>query len=256
MTLQLSAFRQQRPILVPALRPGVRPGIPSAARPVVTALVPAVGQPGVAVGDDVFALGAETVTMARDEALFYEGDEARTVFRVVEGMVRISILLPDGRRHIVDFLQAGDIVGLTAGDTHTHSAEAVTPVTLSRMSRNRLEAAMDQRPALARKLLGMMQADLVAAHERLLLLGRKSVTERLASFLLILRDRQPADDVVPRQVPLPMGRMDIADYLGLTIETVSRTFTKLRSAGLIRLHDTYTVEILDPERLAEIAAAR
>jgi CRP/FNR family transcriptional regulator len=210
----------------------------------------------VVVGDDVFALGAETVTVARDEVLFYEGDDARAVYRVVEGMVRISILLPDGRRHIVGFLQAGDIVGLTTGDTHTHSAEAVTPATLSRMPRSRLDAAMDQRPALARKLYALMQADLVAAHERLLLLGRKSVTERLASLLIILRDRQPADAAAPGRVQLPMGRMDIADYLGLTTETVSRTFTKLRSAGLIRLLDTYTVEILDPERLAEIAAAR
>lgn len=253
MTLQLSAHRQQRPLQpVQARRPVLRPVAPAMA----PARASAVARRGTAVGDDVFALGAETVTLARDEALFYEGDDARTVYRVVGGMVRISILLPDGRRHIVDFLQTGDIVGLTAGETHTHTAEAVTPATLSRMPRSRLEAVMDQRPALARKLLAITQADLVAAHERLLLLGRKSVTERLASFLLILRDRQPADAAAQRQVQLPMGRMDIADYLGLTIETVSRTFTKLRSGGLIRLLDTYTVEILDPERLAEIAAAR
>ncbi|WP_448188486.1 cyclic nucleotide-binding domain-containing protein [Azospirillum sp. sgz301742] len=248
MTLQLSALRQQRP-----LQPVPMPTPASARRPV---LRPVVGQFGLVVGDDVFALATETVTVARDEALFYEGDAARSVYRVVEGMVRISILLPDGRRHVVDFLQAGDIVGLAAGDNHTHTAEAVTPTTLSRMPRSRLDAAMDQRPALARKLFDMMQADLVAAHERLLLLGRKSVTERLASLLIILRDRQPADEAGLCRVPLPMGRMDIADYLGLTIETVSRTFTKLRSGGLIRLLDTYTVEILDPERLAEIAAGR
>ncbi|HYH39885.1 MAG TPA: helix-turn-helix domain-containing protein [Azospirillum sp.] len=241
---------QTMPLPVPALRPAARPAIRTRTRP------PASG-PVVVISDDIFPLGAETVALEKDEVLFYEGDEARSVYRVVEGMVRISIMLADGRRHIVDFLQPGDMVGLSAGEEYAHTAEAVGAAKLVRMPRSRLEAAMDQRPALARKLLTRMQADLVAAHERLLLLGRKSVAERLASLLLLLRDRQPeAAGEAPQRVALPMGRTDIADYLGLTIETVSRTFTKLRSSGLIRLVDTYTVEILDPERLDEIAAGR
>jgi len=248
MTMQISALRHQRPVQpipVPmTLQPTACPAVLPAARPAA------------AVGDDVFALAAETQTLERDEVLFYEGDDARSVYRIVEGMVRTSILLPDGRRYVVDFLQAGDIVGLTASDTHTYTAEAVTPVTLSRMSRRKLDDAVAVRPGLGRKMLATIQSDLVAAHERLLLLGRKSVTERLASFLLILRDRQPADKAPTRVVHLPMGRTDIADYLGLTIETVSRTFTKLKTAGVIRLIDTYEVAILDPDQLAVIAAGK
>ncbi len=250
MTMPSAAFRPQQPIQPIqglALRPMRAPAAPAARRPAtVSAPVPAVG-------DDLFALGAETQTLVRDEALFYEGDDADIVYRIVEGMVRISILLADGRRHIVDFLHPGDIIGLAPGDTHAHTAEAVTPVTLSRMPRARLDTAMKQRPAVARKLFAAMQADLVAAHDRLLLLGRKSVMERLASFLLILRSRQPVSGMAGT-VRLPMGRTDIADYLGLTIETVSRTITKMRTAGLIQLVDTYQVIILDPERLARLAA--
>lgn len=252
MPLHTAALRQPAPLQpmpvpVPALRP--------AARPALRTRAPSVG-PVVVISDDVFPVGAETVALEKDEALFYEGDDARTVYRVVEGVVRISIMLADGRRHLVDFLQPGDMVGLSAGTEYAHTAEAVIAAKLVRMPRARLEAAMEQRPALARKLFARMQADLVAAHERLLLLGRKSVSERLASLLLLLRDRQPAGGETPQRVALPMGRTDIADYLGLTIETVSRTFTKLRSGGVIRLVDTYTVEIVEPERLAEIAARR
>ena len=243
MTMPIPVLARQQPLhplRMPPPQPSVRP-LPARGTPVL---------PAARVGDDVFALCAETVTVERDTVLFYEGDAARAVYRVVEGMVRISCLLPDGRRHVVDFLQAGDVIGLTVAETHAHTAEAVTPATLCRMPRSRLEAAMDERPALARKLVARTQADLAAAHERLLLLGRKSVLERLATLLLLLRDRQPDSPVVP----LPMGRTDIADYLGLTVETVSRNLSKLKSGGLIRLLDTYTVEILDPERLAEIAA--
>lgn len=248
MTLQTTTLRQP----VPA-RPMPLHEMPSAARPLALRPV-APPQPAPVVGDDLFTPGGEMVSIARDEVLFYEGDEADMVYRVVSGMVRTSILLPDGRRHIVDFLQAGDIVGLTAGADHPHTAEAVTAATLIRIPRSRLDSAIDQRPALARRMFRRTQADLVAAQERLLLLGRKSVTERLASFLLILRDRQSMDAAAGRRIRLPMGRTDIADYLGLTIETVSRTFTKLRSAGLIRLVDTHTVEILEPTRLADLAA--
>lgn len=249
MSMQTTALGRQhaaRPMPVPRIVPMPHPA------PAPTARSAAV------VGDDLFGAGAELRTLERDEVLFYEGDDARSVYRIVDGMVRTSILLPDGRRHIVDFLQAGDIVGLAAGDAQTYTAEAVTPVTLSRMTRRRLDDAMAARPALGHRLFVSMQAELVAAHERLLLLGRKSVAERLASLLLILHDRQPVthDAAQPRVVHLPMGRTDIADYLGLTIETVSRTFTKLKGAGLIRLINTYDVEILDPDRLAAMAAGR
>ena len=243
MSMTVPALRPQRlpPIPAMAFRPAPAP---AAVRPV------AVAKPMASVGNDLFAPGTETQAFARDEALFYEGDDAGTVYRIVEGVVRTSVLMPDGRRHIVDFLHPGDLVGLVPGDTHAHTAEAVTAVTVARMPRARVESVLKQRPAVARTLFAAMQADLVAAHERLLLLGRKSVMERLASFLLILRGRQPDGPVLH----LPMGRTDIADYLGLTIETVSRTFTKMKAAGLIQLADTYRVVILDEERLAEIAA--
>ncbi|AWK88180.1 helix-turn-helix domain-containing protein [Azospirillum thermophilum] len=189
----------------------------------------------------------------RDMAVFSEGDDADSVYRVVDGMIRLHKLLPDGRRQVVGFLQAGDMLGLSVGGLYIYTAEAVTTSSLRRIPRERLDSLMDEQPALARKLLTTMTTELVAAQDQMLLLGRKTAAEKLASFLIALGKRAAARTPGCRRVELPMSRTDIADYLGLTTETVSRGFTKLKTARLIRLLEGNRVELVDQDALADMA---
>ena len=192
---------------------------------------------------------AETVVVDRERVVFSEGDLATSIHRVVDGMVRIYKLLPDGRRQIVGFLQAGDMMGLTLGASYLYTAEAVTACTLRRIPRSRLEAMIEEDPAVARRLHEMTVCELAAAQDHMLLLGRKTAAEKVATFLLMLADRAGKGGA---RLRLPMSRADIADHLGLTTETVSRAVTKLKTSSLIRLLEGGLVEILDRDRLAAV----
>ncbi|KAA0679711.1 helix-turn-helix domain-containing protein [Roseomonas genomospecies 6] len=198
---------------------------------------------------DPLATIAQLRVFDREQAIFAEGEAADAVFRVVDGMIRLYKLLPDGRRQIIGFLQAGDMVGLAFADRYLYSAEAITASTVQRIARSQLDALLDAQPALARRLLSVTTSELVAAQDQMLLLGRKSALEKLASFLLALGRRAGAG----RAIALPMSRCDIADHLGLTTETVSRGFTKLKTSRLIRILDGGRVELLDAEALADLA---
>ncbi|CAO3455889.1 Transcriptional regulator, Crp/Fnr family [Azospirillum argentinense] len=198
---------------------------------------------------DPLAAIAQFRVFDREQSIFAEGEAADAVFRVVDGMIRLYKLLPDGRRQIIGFLQAGDMVGLAFADRYLYSAEAITASTVQRIPRCQLDALLDSQPALARRLLSVTTSELVAAQDQMLLLGRKSALEKLASFLLALSRRAGAG----RAIALPMSRCDIADHLGLTTETVSRGFTKLKTSRLIRILDGGRVELLDAEALAELA---
>jgi CRP/FNR family transcriptional regulator len=162
-------------------------------------------------------------------------------------MLKLSKLLPDGRRQITGFLLPGDYLGLAFAERYICSAEAVTPVRLCRFPRSAFLALLDQFPALEKALLGRAATELAAAQKQMLLLGRKTARERVASFLLQLAEREGADDGMA--MDLPMTRTDIADYLGLTIETVSRTLTNLRKTGLIALPDPHHLSIVHRTRL-------
>lgn len=186
----------------------------------------------------------------RDQPLFAEGEAATSVYRVIDGVIRLYKLLPDGRRQIIGFLRAGDMMGLAAGERYVYTAEAVIPSTVRRVPRVRITALMDERPVLARRLLAAMTAELMAAQEQMLLLGRKTACEKIATFLLTLGERALDECVC---VDLPMSRTDIADYLGLTTETVSREITKLKSAHTIRLLEGGRVELVDRDMLSELA---
>ncbi len=196
---------------------------------------------------------AERVSFPAGTALIRDGDPARHVFNVTSGCVRVLKLLPDGRRQITGFLFAGDFVGLASGDAYVFSAEAVEPVTACRFSKVAYRDLMRQSPALEHALLDRATHELAAAQDQMLLLGRKTAQERIASFLLDLPARDPARPPVPGHVRLPMTRSEIADYLGLTIETVSRVLTKLKTQGIIRLLSLHELEVTRPERLREIA---
>jgi CRP/FNR family transcriptional regulator len=186
------------------------------------------------------------------ETIFSEGDEADGVYEVVSGMLQLYKLLPDGRRQITGFLGAGQILGLAPEGHHVYTAEAITNVTLCRYTRAGFDRLIDEVPGLARRLLYVASHELRAAQDQMLLLGRKGATEKVASFLLLMAEQQDCDD----EVFVPMARNEIADYLGLTTETVSRTFTKLKLEGVIGLPTPNQVEIRDSERLEEFAVGQ
>jgi CRP/FNR family transcriptional regulator len=186
------------------------------------------------------------------ETLFCEGEESDGIYEVVTGMLRLHKLLPDGRRQITGFLGTGQVLGLAPEGTHVYSAEAITDITVCRYPRAGFDRLIDEVPGLARRLLTVTSHELRAAQDQMLLLGRKAAAEKVASFLLLMAERQHSDDVVA----VPMARSDIADYLGLTTETVSRTFTKLKNEGLIALPTPNNVEILDRDQLEDFAAGQ
>jgi CRP/FNR family transcriptional regulator len=191
---------------------------------------------------------------APDEVLFAEGDEADSIYEVVRGTVRLYKLLPDGRRLITAFLSAGHLLGLAldGGCVYVCTAEAITDVTLCRYKRMAFERLVDEVPGLAKRLLAVTSDALRVAHERMLLLGRKSATEKVASFLVLMARQQGSDGA--EEVAIPMTRSDIADYLGLTIGTVSRTLTKLIRQGVIAIPTANRIEIRERDDLEELAA--
>ncbi len=191
------------------------------------------------------------VVLRRDQPLFFEGDPAQHCFKVVSGTVRSCKLLADGRRHVSQFLLPGDFVGLESDGTYRFTVEAVNDATVMRYPRRAMDQLIEQQPRLGKRLLGMLSEGLSAAQAQMLLLGRKSAVERLASFLLSMSERSGESD----SIALPMTRGDIADHLGLTIETVSRIFSQLKSQGVIQLKASNEVVIRRRDELEEIAEA-
>jgi CRP/FNR family transcriptional regulator len=193
-------------------------------------------------------------TLPAGGILFHEGAAACYVMNVTDGAVKLFKLLGDGRRQILGFRFAGDFLGLSAGSDYAYSAEALTDSKVCRFPRRKLDGLRERYPRLDRRLLSLSIDELTAAQEQLLLLGRKTAEERLVSFLILLSQGQVRRGQVPDPITLPMTRSDIADYLGLTIETVSRTFSGLKKKGLIELQDTTHVHLVDRDRLEEMAA--
>lgn len=186
-----------------------------------------------------------------------EGDPAEHFFNVTGGTAKLFKLLPDGRRQITGFAGPGHFLGLAVSTAYAFSAEAVEPMRICRFSRTKLKAFLDDFPAMEKRLLEVASNELVAAQEQMLLLGRKTARERMASFL-IGRAEQPTHCLghkpgVAETVLLPMTRGDIADYLGLTIETVSRTLTRLKNDGLIEIPTADRIVVRKHDALESIA---
>lgn len=194
-----------------------------------------------------------TVKVEAGQTLFSEGNTADTLFNVTCGTMKLYKLLPDGRRQITGFLLPGDFLGLSINDTYAYSAESVTPATLCRFPRRRLEGLLEDYPKMQRRLFAMASSELAAAQDQMLLLGRKNAKERIASFLLMLSERARRRGYKDNPVSVPMSRSDIADYLGLTTETVSRTFTQLKTSRAISLLEGGKVRINDLDNLSELA---
>lgn len=170
--------------------------------------------------------------------IYAQGEKAGAVYQVEFGAVRVYRLLADGRRQISAFHLAGETFGFEADTTHHFFAEAINATGIRVF---RVATGAD----VSRQLLPLALKGLTRAQEHLLVLGRQNAIERVAAFLVDLAERQGG----LRQVELPMSRMDIGDYLGLTIETVSRVFTRLKDQGVIRLLSLRSIEIVKHEAL-------
>jgi CRP/FNR family nitrogen fixation transcriptional regulator len=181
----------------------------------------------------------------RDQEVFGQGERCDFVFKVASGAVRTFRILADGRRQISEFHLAGDIFGLEL-DEHRHTAAEAIGEAVLIVARRVSVIAEDagNQTALWRRAA----ADLAACREHALTLGRRSAAERLAGFLLEFAERTGADAILD----LPMSRQDIADYLGLTIETVSRTFTALQAEGLIDARGCRRVRLIDRRSLQDL----
>lgn len=255
MTAQFAAPQTAKPPARPPARPLVDIVTSAAAMNAVLAggrtTTLGVGAPGGGQAKlDFPAVPGEVKVVGRDHTVFVEDDAATAIYQIVEGMIRLCKLLPDGRRHIIGFLGAGEVAGLAAAERFGYSAETVTSATLKRIPRARMDNLVKENPAALRLFLAATTAELVMAQNQMLLLGRKTARERIASFLLGRLDKATGQ---LRRVNVPMSRTDIADHLGLTTETVSREFTRLKTARLIRLLEGGWVELLDLKALSELA---
>jgi CRP/FNR family nitrogen fixation transcriptional regulator len=180
-------------------------------------------------GDSIALTGAP-MQFARNAEIYGEGEQADYLYKVVKGTVRTYKVLKDGRRQIGAFYLPGDMFGLESGIEHASSAEAITNATVLVIRRSALTALAARDNSVARQLLAMTGRELARVQNHIMLLIQ-TAQERVASFLLEMTDRAQGHD----ELELPMSRQDIADYLGLTIETVSRTLTQLENSAAIAL---------------------
>jgi len=197
---------------------------------------------------------ARRVHFSSCETVFAQEDMTTSVYNLLEGIMRLYRLLPDGRRQIVGFALPGDFLGMTISGRHGFSADSIGPVTVCRFARDPFARFVEDKPHLLRRITELAVRELSWARDHMVLLGRRSAQEKVATFLIGWRDRLVQLRGPSATVPLPMSRQDIADYLGLSIETVSRTFTKLQRERVIDIMPG-SIYLLNPARAEALAAA-
>ncbi len=185
--------------------------------------------------------------------LFWEGDKAKHVFEVVEGVLRIFKILNDGRRAITGFLYPGDLVGVSMRDVYLYNAEAVTPVKVRRFASIAFQEAINLSPELRPQLFAKLCDEMASAQDQMVLLSRKNAEERICTFLLMLAKRMSRNNNLSMDIEIPMSRLDMADYLGLTIETVSRTITSLIGRGIITQAGRHDISIKKLDTILRLA---
>ncbi|WP_169542835.1 Crp/Fnr family transcriptional regulator [Sneathiella aquimaris] len=211
-------------------------------------------------GEELIEFGNDSThkTLKPGQMLFSEYDEANNFYTVVSGEIRLSRMLDDGRRQITGFKSIGDFVGLSAGKQYTVDAEAIDEVVVCQFNVGRLNRSMKEHVEIQSRLMQMMQAEVISLQDHMLLLGRKTPVEKIANFLYERAQKKfkrigKIEETNSVVLKLPMSRTDIADFLGLTIETVSRTITKLRKQGVISLISSQEIEIHDLSELHLLA---
>jgi CRP/FNR family nitrogen fixation transcriptional regulator len=195
-------------------------------------------------------LVASEFSYRKEEEIYGEDERAEYVYQIIRGAVRTYKLTSDGRRQIGAFHLPGDVFGLESGTNHRLAAEAIIDTTVRLVKRSSLEHAANDNVQVARKLWGITAGELRHAENHMLLLGRKSAMERVANFLLEM-DRRLA---VAGMMALPMCRRDIGDYLGLTLETVSRALSQLHGEGVLGFSGARQIVLRNRQRLRNMDA--
>jgi CRP/FNR family transcriptional regulator, anaerobic regulatory protein len=191
--------------------------------------------------------------VAANETLWCEGEERTHIFIVRSGAICFSRMLPDGRRIVLGFAYPGDIIGL-GSDFHYCDAQTVQSTRLETIPAASFKRAIVEDPSLEKQATAAVSQALDAAYQHVVVISKLSANERLASFLIALSDRNERHGLSPLSVLLPMRRVDIADFLGLTIETVSRTFTIFRNSGLISMKQANIIVFKDLRKLRSLAS--
>jgi CRP/FNR family transcriptional regulator, nitrogen fixation regulation protein len=190
------------------------------------------------------------IHIAESREIFAQGEESDTFYKVVSGVVRVCKFLNDGRRQIEAFHVAGEVFGFETGGERALSAEAVNDCTLISYRRRNVERLANHDETVSHQLLQFAMHNLAQAQDHSLLLGRRGAAEKVASFILGWAERCNGEGVVY----LAMARQDIADYLGLTIETVSRSLSQFERDGVIALPSARQLKVLNADALEDLAA--
>lgn len=191
--------------------------------------------------------------MGRHQTLFLEQDPADCFFEIIEGTACLYKIMEDGRRQIVKFAIPGSIIGLTVAEQHELSAEIVCSTTVLRIRPRAFRQRMESDPKIAERIMNYMHSELLEAHEQILTIGQKTSIEKVATFIWQMAGQCECRQGPLDHVPLQMTRSDIADFLGLTMETVSRTISYLQQVGMIANSSSSSIQIVDFRRLKELA---
>lgn len=202
---------------------------------------------------DEYLARASLRRLEAKEFLFADGDRVSHLYRIETGTVVMFKVLADGRRQVMGFAFPGDLIGLGGEGEHVMNAQAVKPTRLRSLPLTMLRQAAASNPTLCLKMYEALARELATTRDLMLTTGQRSAMERLTSFLLALSRRNAREGLDPARFELPMTRTDIGDFLGLTIETVSRTFTKLKKMGLIDLPRCNEVRLLDIDQIESTA---
>ena len=198
---------------------------------------------------DNMQVGGASMSFERNAEIFGEGESSEYVYKVLSGSVRAYKVLSDGRRQVTEFYLPGDVFGIESGSEHSNSAEAIDKATILVVRRSSVFSTAESNSEVARHLWSITAAELRRSQNHALLLI-KTAKERIAAFLLDMSERLAGKGFVE----LPMSRQDIADYLGLTIETVSRTLTLLSEGSTIQFLASRRIVLRNPSRLNELNA--
>lgn len=195
-----------------------------------------------------FAASATIRRVKAGAALYMEGDPAPHCYQVASGFIKEYNTLEDGRRQITDFYGVGEMFGISDGDEHLYTAEAITESVVRSYPREMLLRA-SRSPEMSRYFFDVLVSRLNRSRERIIMLGRMNAAQRVATFLYHLAKERNATV----EVSLPMSRQDIADHLGLTTETVCRSLTELKRRGFITMPSARRYRVRDAARLADVA---
>jgi CRP/FNR family transcriptional regulator len=193
------------------------------------------------------------VRFAPKETMVRQGDHADCMYNITAGTVRLYRLLPDGRRQVIGFLLPGDFLGLSLAERHAVCADAIDAVCANRLDRAAFTRLVDERPRLLRRFYEATTHELTVAQDHVALLGRRTAEQKVAGFLLSMRERHRLLGSGGVTLHLPMTRQDIADYLGLTLETVSRTISKLRRRHVVLIVPD-GLRVVDPAALERLGS--